>query len=82
MGDHRSKPHSAAYPGIEKVIKKEVFETIASAMYEGLMILDEEGTIIYINPSYTRINGVKPEKLLGKKLRDIDSSLETESITH
>jgi PAS domain S-box-containing protein len=68
MSDHGSH----LYYGIEKILGKEIIETVFRAMHEGLVVVDREGTILYINPSYTRILGIRPEQILGKKLRDIE----------
>jgi PAS domain S-box-containing protein len=61
-----------AYPGIEKVLRQDIISTIFRAMQEGVIVVDREGTILYINPSYTRILGIKPHQILGKKLGDIE----------
>lgn len=60
------------YPGIERVFRKKMVETILAAMHEGLVVVNHEGIILYINPSYTRILGIRPEQILGKRLRDIE----------
>lgn len=45
---------------------------ILNSLHEGVIVIDKEGTIIYANPSYTRILGVPIEKILGKNLYDIE----------
>ncbi len=68
MSDHGIQ----TYHGIERVLRKEVIEAIFRAMHEGVVVVDQEGTILYINLSYTRILGIRPEQILGKRLRDIE----------
>ena len=45
---------------------------ILDSLHEGVMILDADSTITYLNPAYTNILGVPKETILWKKLSDIE----------
>jgi PAS domain S-box-containing protein len=40
-------------------------------LYDGILIIDTDEIVRYINPSYTRITHVTPDEILGKRLRDV-----------
>ena len=44
---------------------------ILDSLYDGILIIDSEGIVRYINPAYTRITKVKEEDIIGKKLSDV-----------
>lgn len=44
---------------------------ILDSLYDGILIIDSEGIVRYINPAYTRITKVKEENIIGKKLSDV-----------
>lgn len=44
---------------------------ILDSLYDGILIADKNSTVLYVNPSYTRITGVPYEKIVGKFLRDV-----------
>ena len=44
---------------------------ILDSLYDGALIIDREGIVIYINPAYTRITSVRPEDILGKPLAEV-----------
>lgn len=46
--------------------------SVLEVVRDGIIVIDEQGTIVYANPSYTRILGVKLQKILGKKLQDVE----------
>ncbi|MGQ9826107.1 MAG: sigma 54-interacting transcriptional regulator, partial [Desulfotomaculales bacterium] len=46
--------------------------SILKAIYDGVMVVDARGTIVYANPAYTRIFGVPVEKVLGRRLAEIE----------
>lgn len=50
----------------------ETFLRILDSIHEGIAIVDLESTITYANPSYTRILGIPREKVIGKKLTEIE----------
>ena len=60
---------------IEEEIKKlkEFNESIVQSMKEGIMILDEEGYVSFINPEIEKILGYKRAKLLGEHWQNIMS---------
>lgn len=45
--------------------------SILDSVHDGIVAIDKEGTIIYANPAYTRILGVKKEQVLGKKMVNV-----------
>lgn len=46
-------------------------KVILNSLYDGILIADKEGVVIYINPSYTRITKIKSEDILNKKLIEV-----------
>lgn len=47
-------------------------EELLGMLHEGIVIMDQESRIIYVNPAYTRILGVPPEKAVGKRVDQIE----------
>ncbi|HUW65587.1 MAG TPA: sigma 54-interacting transcriptional regulator [Spirochaetia bacterium] len=45
---------------------------ILDAIYDGVMVVDKNGSIVYANPAYTRTFGVPVQKVLNRKLSDIE----------
>jgi transcriptional regulator with PAS, ATPase and Fis domain len=45
---------------------------VLDSLHEGVMILDADSTITYLNPAYTSILGVPTQSILWKKLSDIE----------
>jgi len=43
---------------------------ILDSLYDGILIVDRDGVVVYVNPSYTRITAVRSEAILGKRLTD------------
>lgn len=41
------------------------------SLYDGVLIIDEDEVVVYVNTSYTRITKVDYEKIVGNKLRDV-----------
>ncbi len=50
------------------VQEKGFLESVFEALQEGVLILDPEGNITYVNQSASRIFGIHPEKSLGQQL--------------
>jgi len=50
----------------------ETFFHILDSIHEGVVVIDMDSIIIYVNPAYTRILGVPLEKIIGKRVRDIE----------
>ncbi len=48
------------------------FIQVLDSIYDGIVIFDIHSTIIYANPNYYRILNVPIEKVLGKKISDIE----------
>lgn len=41
---------------------------IFDSLYDGILIIDKNGIVKYINPSYTRITKISKDEILNKKL--------------
>lgn len=46
--------------------------TVLDNLYEAIIMIDKNSIIRYINPAYTRLLGIKREKLLHKPLKNIE----------
>lgn len=44
---------------------------IFDSLYDGILIIDKEGIVRYINPAYTRITKVEEKNIIGKYLSEI-----------
>ena len=44
---------------------------VLDAIYDGILIADAEAVVLYVNPEYTRITGVQPEDIVGRKLESV-----------
>lgn len=45
--------------------------SVFDSLYDGVLIIDEDEVVVYVNASYTRITKVDYEKIVGNKLRDV-----------
>ncbi len=50
---------------------RNVGKTFFENLYDGILMIDEEYVVQYINPAYTRITGITEEDIVGKPLKDI-----------
>ncbi|WP_378933451.1 PAS domain-containing protein [Metabacillus herbersteinensis] len=41
------------------------------AIHDGVLVIDKNEVVRMINPEYTKITGVAPENIVGKRLRDV-----------
>ncbi len=41
-------------------------------LYDGIILISEDSTMIYVNPAYARILGISPERLIGNKISSIE----------
>ncbi|MEI3605011.1 sigma 54-interacting transcriptional regulator [Pseudogracilibacillus sp. SE30717A] len=57
------------YHSIEEYM--EWLQSILMSIHDGVLVIDKEGIVRLINPEYTRITGVAPEKIIGKRLKDV-----------
>jgi transcriptional regulator with PAS, ATPase and Fis domain len=46
-------------------------KNLLDSLHEGVLIADQDSTVVYINPSYTRITDVSSEQIVGKPLSAI-----------
>jgi len=44
---------------------------ILDSLYDGALIVDLDGTVVYVNPAYTRITAVPPDAILGRPLEEV-----------
>ena len=59
--------------GLRKTeLTQDDFREICENLYDGIHVTDGEGTILFINQAYTRTTGIRPEDLLGRKVRDVE----------
>src|ERR1700730_14750589 len=58
-----------------------LYRVLVESMNEGAAIVDENGTVLYANASFTEILGLLPEDLIGKPLQTHFSSQERENLT-
>jgi len=47
---------------------EEKYRTVLEASPDAIVVYDMEGTVIYLNPAFTKVFGWTPEELLGKKI--------------
>ncbi|MEM3504584.1 MAG: PAS domain S-box protein, partial [Nitrososphaeria archaeon] len=52
--------------------RERLFRTITENMYEIVGLVDEEGIIEYVSPSFERILGYSAKDLIGKKVQEMD----------
>lgn len=52
--------------------KKISFMPILDSIEEGLIAIDTDSTIFYVNPAYTKVLGVPAGKIIGRKLTDVE----------
>lgn len=52
-------------------------EEALSSISDGVVIVDLSGTIVFVNPAYSRIMNVPASQALGKKMRDITPNAHT-----
>jgi phosphotransferase system HPr (HPr) family protein len=80
--DGESKGAVCIFEDISKYVKvswqlkeirelKEKYQLILESMQEGICVLDNDGTIIYVNPAYLKILGQDQNALIGKKIEDV-----------
>lgn len=44
---------------------------ILDSLYDGILIINKDAVVEYINPSYTRITNVKYDEIVGRKLKEV-----------
>lgn len=52
----------------ERSMHLQLFSNLFSHVIDGLVMFNDEGNIVHVNPAFCRVVGAKKEKLLGKKL--------------
>ena len=45
-------------------IMKDMWKTFFEYLYDGILIVDEQHVVRYINPSYTRITGITEDEIV------------------
>lgn len=41
------------------------------SLRQGMVICDAEGCVVYVNAAYAEFTGIRPEKIRGKRIRDV-----------
>lgn len=49
----------------------EIGRTFFQYLYDGILIVDRDSVVQYINPAYTRITGITEDKIIGKPLKEV-----------
>lgn len=49
------------------------YRQVCNYLYDGVHISDGEGTVLFINEAYTRITGIHPRDIVGRKVQDIEA---------
>src|SRR5690606_788245 len=50
---------------------------VLDTMYDGVVVVDRDGRIVYVNPAYTRVMRVKEEDALGRHMAEITPNART-----
>lgn len=45
---------------------------VLDSLYDGVIVIGPDTRILYVNPAYTRILGVRGEKILGRLLSEVE----------
>ncbi len=48
------------------------FREVCQNFYDGIHISDGEGRVLFVNRAYTRITGIQPEEVVGRRVQDIE----------
>ncbi|MDQ3076288.1 MAG: PAS domain-containing sensor histidine kinase [bacterium] len=65
----KSKDKNQSLKGAEKILKKNaVDEAILSSIGDGLVVVDKEGKITYVNQVFEKVLGWKSEEVIGKRI--------------
>ncbi|SHI54781.1 Transcriptional regulator containing PAS, AAA-type ATPase, and DNA-binding Fis domains [Dethiosulfatibacter aminovorans DSM 17477] len=55
---------------------------ILDSIYDGVLIIDENAVVQYINPAYTRITTVKYDDIVGKSLKEVRPGARLPNVLH
>lgn len=47
------------------------YSSILQSIFDGILVVDENAIVRFINPEYTRITGVRPEQIVGRPLIEV-----------
>ncbi|KRB83502.1 sigma-54 interaction domain-containing protein [Noviherbaspirillum sp. Root189] len=53
------------------------FDLVVASMSNAVVVVDRDGTIVYVNPAYTRIMDLGSEEVIGRNLRDVTPDART-----
>ncbi len=67
LKDIAVKPEEGAHPGAAKCLPQ-----ILDRVQDGIIAVDADGCIFYLNPAYTRILNVEPRKIIGRHIQDVE----------
>ena len=62
-------------------VEEEILKQLINHLEVGIHVVDKDGETIYYNESMGRIEGLKPEKVLGKKVVDVVKGLDEDNST-
>ncbi|HZK10091.1 MAG TPA: sigma 54-interacting transcriptional regulator [Clostridia bacterium] len=62
-------------------MQKEILKILLEHMHEGVHVVDQEGNSLIYNEALSKIEGLLPEEVLGKKIKDLFPYLNDESST-
>lgn len=51
-------------------VQEEHFRTLVNNAWDAILIVDHEGVLLYASPSFERMSGYKPDRLLGKSCHE------------
>lgn len=57
-------------------------KVILDSLYDGILIIDNQAVVQYINPAYTRITNVTYDDIVGKSLRDVRPGARLPNVLH
>ena len=57
-----------------------VFKAVVESIADGVVILNRDGQIMYVNPALRKMAGVMPEELLGKTIGEIPPMITPEAM--
>jgi PAS domain S-box-containing protein len=64
-------------PGKTLILDDTFLRQVLDSIYDGVVVVDRAGTIVYANPAYTRIMHVPLEEALGRNMQEITPNART-----
>lgn len=57
------------------------FKEIANSLHDAIFIASGDGTTLFVNEAYTRITGIKPKDIVGKKVQELEGEFYDNAVT-